>query len=168
MGRSLADYAALHPQERPELDKRAMSETARTIKDKQEAREDTEALKASILRQIEAGNAPEIILYSAVKALGIATNDAGWELEARAALDEVYADLAQESLLADNATIAAARLDRLKLDYNAKLRRTLRSQLHQYKKIQTALIAALDAANELDGIETDLPDEAPAEGTAGS
>lgn len=148
MGKSLEEYARLHPQ--PEPDQRAMEETARTYNDRQQEREIVEQLKASILRQLEQGNEPQIILYTALKAIGILTQDAQWAADGQEILDKVYSDLAQESLLTDNAATAAARLDTMQATYNEKLRRQLKSQLNGYKRIEKALQEALQAVNTME------------------
>ena len=127
-----------------------MEETARTYNDRQQEREIVEQLKASILRQLEQGNEPQIILYTALKAIGILTQDAQWAADGQEILDKVYSDLAQESLLTDNAATAAARLDTMQATYNEKLRRQLKSQLNGYKRIEKALQEALQAVNTME------------------
>ena len=87
MGKSLEEYARLHPQ--PEPDQRAMEETARTYNDRQQERETVEQLKASILRQLEQGNEPQIILYTALKAIGILTQDAQWAADGQESVTTV-------------------------------------------------------------------------------
>lgn len=150
MGTSLAEYAAQHPQEQPAQDRAAMAETAATMKDRQQERERAEQLKASMLTQLEQGNAPQSILYTAITAIGLLTHDEEWAAAAQSTLDKVYADLAQQSFLVDNATIAAQRLEQMQTDYNAKLRRQLNRQLSGYQRIAKGLNEALNALNDLD------------------
>lgn len=95
MGTTLAEYAAQHPQQEPERERQAIDETARSYREQMQEREQVEGLKASILQQLEQGNAPETILYTALRAIGILTHDAAWTEAAKQTLDSVYADLAQ-------------------------------------------------------------------------
>ena len=65
-------------------------------------------------------------------------------------MNSVYADLAQQSLLEDNAAEAAHRLEAMQADYNDKLRRQLTRQLNGYKRIERALQEALQAVDAID------------------
>lgn len=150
MGTSLADYAAQHPQPEPERERQTVAETARSYQDAQQERETVEQLKQSIAQQIQEGNAPQYILYTALRAIGILTHDETWEQAQRQTLDSIYADLAQQSLLADDAAIAAQRLDTMQAQYRDRLRRQLRTQLNGYRRIERALQEALQAADALD------------------
>lgn len=150
MGKSLAEYAAQHPQQEPERERQAIAETARSYQDRQQEREQVEQLKASIAQQIQEGNAPQYILYTALQAIGILTHDEEWAQAGKQTLDSVYADLAQQSLLTDNAAIAAQRLDAMRAAYNEKLRRQLKTQLNGYRRIEKALQEALQAVNALE------------------
>lgn len=155
MGYSLDEYAALHPQTRPEREQAAMLDTANTIKDRRQERERAEQLKASMLKQLDQGNAPQSILYTAITAIGLLTHDEAWTEAAQGALDTVYADLAQQSLLIDEATIAAERLEQMQIEYNAKLRRQLNRQLSGYQRIAKGLNEALAALNGLEELTTE-------------
>lgn len=150
MGASLAEYAAQHPQTQPAQERAAMAATADTIKERQQEQERAEQLKASVLAQLEQGNAPHSILYTAITAIGLLTHDEEWAAAAQSTLDNVYSDLAQQSLLTDNATIAAQRLEAMRADYNAKLRRQIKRQLAGYQRLAKGLNEALNALNELD------------------
>ena len=150
MGKSLEEYAAQHPQQEPERERRSITETARTYTKRQEERAEVEKLKAGILQQLEQGNAPQYILYTALKAIGILTHDPEFAEAGQKTLDNVYADLAQQSFLVDNAAIAAARLETMQTDYNDKLRRQLQKNLNGYRRIEKALTEALQAVNALE------------------
>lgn len=150
MAKTLEEYAAQHPQQEPERERQAIEETARSYREQMQERETVEGLKASILQQLEQGNAPETILYTALRAIGILTHDEQWTEAGRQTLDTVYADLAQQSLLTDNAAIAAQRLDTMQAEYNDKLRRQLQRNLNGYRRIEKALTEALQAVNALD------------------
>ena len=150
MAKTLEEYAAQHPQQEPEQERQAIEDTARSYREQMQERETVEGLKASILQQLEQGNAPQYILYTAIKAIGILTHDAEWAEAGRQTLDTVYADLAQQSLLTDNAAIAAQRLDTMQAEYNDKLRRQLTRNLNGYRRIEKALQEALQAVNALE------------------
>ena len=150
MAKTLEEYAAQHPQQEPERERQAIEEAARSYREQMQERETVEGLKASILQQLEQGNAPETILYTALRAIGILTHDAAWTEAAKQTLDSVYADLAQQSLLTDNAAIAAQRLDGMQAAYNDKLRRQLTRQLNGYRRIEKALQEALQAVNAIE------------------
>ncbi len=154
MGKSLAEYAAQHPQQEPERERQAIAETARSYQDRQQEREAVEQLKASIAQQLQEGNAPQYILYAALRAIGILTHDTEWAEAQKRILDSIYADLAQQSLLTDDAAIAAARLDAMQTQYNDKLRRQLTTQLNGYRRIEKALQEALQAVNALEPQES--------------
>jgi chaperonin cofactor prefoldin len=156
MGISLEEYAALHPTEKPEI-MPEIEEAAKTYRERQQEREEVEILKQSISRQLEQGNAPQYILYTAIKAIGILTNDARWTERGHNALNDVYEDLAQESFIVDNAAIAAQRLDDMEKKYNAKLKKQLQTQLNGYRKIEKAITEALKAVNELSPEEEYIP-----------
>ena len=150
MAKSLEEYAAQHPQQEPERERQSIQEAAKTYQDRQQERERIEQLKASIMRQLEQGNAPQYILYTAIKAIGLLTQDAAWTEAAQKTLDSVYADLAQQSFLTDNAAMAAQRLETMQTDYNDKLRRQLTRQLNGYRRIEKALQEALQAVNAIE------------------
>jgi len=150
MGTTLAEYAAQHPQPEPERERQAIDETARSYREQMQEREQVEGLKASILQQLEQGNAPETILYTALRAIGILSHDAAWTEAAKQTLDSVYADLAQQSFLTDNAAIAAHRLEQMQVEYNDKLRRQLTRNLNGYRRIEKALQEALQAVNDIE------------------
>ena len=150
MGKTLEEYAALHQQQEPAQERQAIIETSRSYSDIQQERDRVEKLKTSISQQLQAGNAPEYILYSALQAIGILTHDSAWTEAGIQILDRVYDDLAQQSLLNDNAAIAAQRLDALQSQYNDRLRRQLHRSINGYRRVEKALQEALQAVNDLD------------------
>ena len=117
MKKSLADYAAENPAPEPITEKAAAADAASQYRRKQEKLEQAEDMKASIAQQIEGGNALEYILYTAVRAIGLLTDDPGWTKQQTDILELVYGDLAQESLVYDNAAIALDRLQNMRKDY---------------------------------------------------
>lgn len=144
MGKSLAEYAAQNPMPEPQ---RMEAAPAQTYHDRQQQAAKIAQYKELILKQLTSGKEPEITLYTALTAIGLLTDDAEWTEAAQGALNSVYADLAQQSLLADNAAEAAHRLEQMQADYNDKLRRQLTRQLNGYKRIERALQEALQAVD---------------------
>lgn len=153
MGKSLTEYAEQHPQQVPEREREQMHRTAETIKDRQQEREQAERLKDSILQQLEQGNAPQYILYTALKAIGLLTRDPDFTEAGQGYLDSVYSDLAQQALFTDNAAIAARRLEQMQADYTGRTKADLRRRLNHTRRITEALNAALQ--------EVDLLESAP-------
>lgn len=153
MGISLEEYAAQHPQEMPKAEREQQQQTI-AIKEMMQDRQDEQArierLKQSVIAQLEQGNAPQFVLYAAIDALGLATHDPDFSDTCKQLLDKVYDGLEQQSLLTDNAAIAAARIADMKADYTARLRRQLTKQLIGYQKIANGLNEALAALNEID------------------
>lgn len=147
MGISLADYAAQHPQQEPQEQQAAAS---RSYHDAQQERAEVEQLKESIAQQLQAGTAPEYILYPALKAIGILTLDSAWTEATTKALESVYADLAQQSLLVDAATVAAHRLEAMQAQYKDKARRQLTAQLNGCLRLEKTLQEALRAVDALE------------------
>ena len=160
MAKSLAEYAAQNPQPEPLQEPQAIAGASRSYNDRIAERDQVERIKTSIAQQLQEGSAPQYVLYSALRAIGILTHDEAWAETQEKALDSVYSDLAQQSLLTDNAAIAAERLDAMQADYNAKLRRQLQRQIGGYKRIARALNEALNAVNELDPQEQGTPPQA--------
>lgn len=170
MGMSLEEYAVLHPQQESDREREAIAASAQSYRERQreleqgkkqkesilQERERAEQLKESILQQLEQGNAPEIILYTALNAIGLLSSDPKFTEAGQQFLDTVYADLAQQSLLTDNAAVAAHRLDNMQRDYNKRLKNSLTRQLNGYRRIADALNKALQAVEELDPPKEDI------------
>lgn len=115
---------------------------------RQQALEQAEALKATIARQLEAGEDPQTILYTALKVIGLLSNDQEYTETTQGRLDAVYKDLTQLSFIQDNNRIAQERLDAIKEEYNAKLRKNINTQLARYAKVEKALNDVLYALND--------------------
>lgn len=130
----LEEYAAQHPQVDP-----IQEQTTRSYHEWMQDHEEAQKLKQSITRQLEQGNEPQLILYTALKVIGILTNDPEWTEAGHQILDSVYDDLKQQSLIVDNAAIEAERLEKIQADYTTKLRRQLIRQLSSCKQIESAL-----------------------------
>ena len=149
MAKSLAEYAAQNPQEMPPQERTARAE-AKTIADRRQEWQEAERLKDSIARQIESGTAPQTILYTALSCIGLLTTDKEWTEATQTGLDTVYADLAQLSLLEDNAALERERLQKMQTEYSEKLRQDVRRKINGLNKVQRALYAVLDAVEEID------------------
>ncbi len=150
MRMTLQEYAAAHPSQEPPQEQQAIAAAARSHEDRQQAQEEVKQIKDTITYQLEQGIAPQFVLYGALKAIGILTLDEEWAEAGKRQLDAIYKDLAQESLVIDNAAIAAQRLETMKTDYNEKLKRQLQRNLSGYRKVSAALEEALKAINEID------------------
>ena len=147
---NLNEYARLHPQSQPEQEREEMEAQAETIFDKQKRRDDAEHLKSVILQQLEGGREPQAVLYTALQCIGLLSDDPEWTEAGEKYLDQVFSDLAQQSLIINDEEEAAKRLDTMQKEYREKLRRQLNRQLVAYKKIETALRGALSEVNGLD------------------
>jgi len=149
MGLSLWEYAERNPQREPEEQQTA---PARTWAEAAQDRETVERIKAGITQQLDQGNEPQYILYSALRAIGILTQDQEWTEASTAALDRVYSDLAQQSLMAEEASLAADRLAQQRAAYIQQTRKQLQQNLAKLEKMKEAVIAARAALNLLEGI----------------
>lgn len=158
MGRGLFDYAEVNP-------------TPAAAAAPQEAHRGPDALDAyharraaidqskklmdAIEGQLEQGTPPQYVLYTALRLIALLTGAEDWEQRQRAALDAIYNDLAQESLFADNAATAAARLEDQRAQYIDKTRRKLKTIEREtgtlYGLIQATLdhLGALEAGEEI-------------------
>ena len=151
MGQSLAEYAAANPlPEIPGKEREDMAAVAKTMQERKEELETAEQLKDRIIRQLEQGNDAHIILYTALKCISLYSNSPEYLKTATGLLDAVYEDLAQQSFIQDNAALAAERLERQQEEFNKQLGSSLKRQLAKYRRIERALI---DALEELNGIE---------------
>ena len=157
MGMRLDQYAAEAPQEMPEFERERLQ---REAEERAQARRETRSseqkqaqvsrLKERITEQLEQGGPPQHILYAALEAIGILTDDDAWAEAGKQYLDNVYDGLAQQSLLDDNAAIQAQRISQMQESYNDRLRRQLERQLSGYHRIAKGLIDALAALGEIE------------------
>lgn len=150
---TLEEYAQQNPMEEAPEDaaRRRQDESARGKA--QEARRRVDRLKEAITAGMEQGTAPQYLLYGAVDAIAVLDDDAEWAEPIKERLDAIYKDLAQESLLVDNAAIAAARLEEQQREHNEKLRKELNRRLLKQVAIEAAIRQALRALDELEAGE---------------
>ena len=146
---SLADYAAQHPM--PEPVEPEIKETARGYREQLQERETADRLMESIITQLEQGNQPQYILYTAIKTIGLLAHDQEWADTGQRILDGIYSDTAQQSLITDTAAIEAQRLEEMQAEYADKMRQQIKRQLKGYKRIENHLQEALQAIDDLDG-----------------
>ncbi len=123
----------------------------KTYQDAQEDQERAARIKAGIAAQMERGASPEIVLYSALELIGLYSADPEWTKAQRARLDAIYSGLEQQSLIADNAAIANARLKAAADEYAKQARTTIRAKLHGCERLENTLRAALQELDTLDG-----------------
>ena len=148
MGKSLEQYAAEHPTAEPEQERRQREQTLKDYHERQQERQEVDRLKEGILSQLKQGTEPQYILYPALKAIGILTNDKAWTQQGQDILDSIYEDLGQQSLLVDNEAVAAERLKENRREFNEKLRKQTEAQLRKYKAVERALYDTLKAIQE--------------------
>ena len=123
------------------------------VKDYHERRqelEEADGLKDGILRVLEQGTDPQIVLYTAVRAIGLYSGDTEFTRQAYKHLDAVYGDLAQESFIVDNAAIAAERLRLQGKEYRSKLAKQIRRQRGTAKRITAELEAILKSLEQIE------------------
>lgn len=149
MSKGLFEYAAQNPAQAAPQVQKDIESTADYYRQQQEQHERAEQLKEIIAQQIQQGNDPQYILYAAIEAIALLTHDAEWQQEQHERLNSIYADLAQQSFIADNEAIAARRREQTQQEYNSKLRGQLCKQLRGYRKIAAGLEDALKALDEL-------------------
>lgn len=146
MAKGFFDIEQQEPEQKPEDN--ALRKYAEDKAEMQEAYQKALQLKAEMLRQMDAGKAPQIILYTAVEAIGLLTNDPGFTEEGQGKIDTIYKDLAQLSFTQDNDEIARKRLKEQEAAYNKTLRNSINRQLIRYRKIERALNDVLTAVDE--------------------
>lgn len=150
MGNSLAEYAALHPEAQaiPDTDREAQAARAAqtaAARERTAETQEAESLKYRITQQLERGTPPELILSTAIACIGLLTHDREWAQAGQQSIGTIYADLAQQSFILDNATTEADRLRDQQDRYRDKLRGQLERQMKELRKIEYAIAANLTA-----------------------
>lgn len=153
MAKGFFDIEQQEPEKKPE--KSALQKSAENRAEMQKAYKKAEKIKANILRQLEAGQEPQLILYEALDAIGLLTNDPGFTEATHSKIAATYKDLAQLSFIQDNNAVAHARLKEQEAAYNKTLRNSLNRQLAGYHRIEQALNNALAAVNAAEQAEQD-------------
>lgn len=153
MGMTLDELAERYPQKESEIERKTIEAVAQTYREQQREQEQVKRLKESILQQLQEGNAPQYILYTALRAIGISTHDNKWAEAGEAILDGIYGDLTQQSLLEDEAAIAMQRLKDMQEKYRERSKQRLRTQINGYKRLKEALETAWQAVEALEPLE---------------
>ena len=138
MGMSLAEYADKHNQEEPPEQESAWIQT-KTPAERREELEEAEQIKARISREIWNGTPPHLLLYQAVNCIELLTSDEEWADNIRKNLDDIYADISQQSLLVDSTTRELEQLQRMYEDYRYKLSKVIKGKISQLDKIRKAM-----------------------------
>ena len=149
MGKGLFEYAAQNPTQEPPQERQAIEDTASAYQQQQEQKEQAAQLKENITLLFEQGYDPQIILYWTLELIGLRTNDMEWAQAQQERINKVYADLAQQSFIADNEAIAADRRAQQRKDYYTKLRARLLREIHHCGQIQTELVDAVKVLDDL-------------------
>lgn len=151
---SLEEYARRNPvQEESPRDRQEMQQIATEYKERQQEIADAQRLKESLSLQLQQGNEPRYILYTALELISALTRDDEWIEAGKAYLNSIYEGLEQECLHIDTAAVATFRLKRMKVDYNERLKKQLARDLTGYNKIKTKLEEALEAIAAVDDFE---------------
>lgn len=161
MGHGLFKYAEMNQQEAPALEDQKPAEGMDRYIKRQSDIEHAKELMQSIEAQLQQGRPPQYVLYTALRVIGLLSGNTAWEARQRAQLDTIYKDLDQESLFADNAAKAEARLDEQRAQYIDKTRRKLKRIESETGTIYGLVQAVLDHLDALDtGDEIESPGQA--------
>lgn len=137
----------------PEDPSKGIEAAAAAAADRKARRERAGELRGCIMRQLQQGQPPQIVLYNALEAIGLYSGDTEWTERATRHLDSVYADLAQDSFMYDTATVAADRLTEKALEYDRKLRTRLRKSITYYNTMVEELYCVLSLMSEAESHE---------------
>lgn len=146
MAKSLAEYAAQHPPQGAQIS--AAADAGKSMTERREEWARADSLRESLLRQIQSGQEPSIILYTALRCIGIYSADQEWADAATGAPDAVYSDLAQQSFTTDVSAEERKRLDALQAAEREKIRNYAKRERRRLESIQKALTALEGAAAE--------------------
>ena len=153
----LEEYARLHPITEERLKEITANNPATVREDTRATREEVERLKRCIASQLAQGAAPHAVLYTAIKAIGLLTNDAAWQQEQAGKLDAVFSDLEQQSIWNDNREAARERLEAQQTAYKDKTRRQLINQKNGLRRVLEALDKVEAELNLIDPPPTGTP-----------
>ena len=108
---------------------------------RQQAAETTEGerLAQSVLHMIEKGEHPATTLYTAIKCIGNLTHNPDWAEQAAGYLDEVYADLMQQSLIEDRAEQERAQLEARQISFYENTKKSLEAQQRKLDRLDVEL-----------------------------
>ena len=149
------EYTEQNPIEEPIQAQESIKETARTVKERQEIKDKAEYYKDSIAEQLNGGNDPQYILYTAISCIGLLTDDEEWMEAQKEVLNRVYDDLEQENIFVDSAVVAAKRLQEMRDNYIDKLSKRLLKDCNDLRKIDAKMQEALDTVQTIYHIDFD-------------
>lgn len=127
MGEGLFKYAQMNqgPAD-PIPDTKGQRESIERYRQRQTDLAKSKELMQSIEAQLQQGTPPQYVLYTALRCIGLLSGATDWDERQRAALDELYKGLAQETLFTDNEALALQRLEEQRAQYIDKTRRKLK------------------------------------------
>ena len=163
MGLSLEEYAKQNPP--TENEQREFKEASKPLEEERARTRAVEDLKVGILSQIRQGDEPQNILYVALEAIGILTNDREWEEACKGELGRIYEDLPEKAFGMVDATAALARMKEEHLAFVQKVTRQLNYHRRRYKKVMEELdllefyLSDIEGVTELEIVEDELPEE---------
>lgn len=140
MKQSLYDYAAEHPKTAP-LEEQAIG--SKTIQERWDELDKARELQSLIIRQLQKGDPPQVILYTAIKCIELFSEDEEWAQQAQGQLNKIYEDLAQLSLDIDAAEIERQRLEKLQEEYAQKLQKDIKRRIRGLEAIRAELETVL-------------------------
>lgn len=142
-------------QQQPATEREAMATLAAEEEDRaadmKQAREDVER----ITQQIIEGDAPEIILYRAIRCIGCLIHDTDWAETCQGMLDQIYDDLMQQNLEADAAAEGRARLEARAKEASEKTRKQLERRIRDHTRLVEDLTKALSTLNGIEPQQSD-------------
>lgn len=143
MGMSLAEYADKHQQAEQPKQETAWIQT-KTPAERREELDEAAQIKSRISREIWSGTPPHLLLYQAINCIGLLTSDEEWADNMRQNLDDIYADISQQSMLIDSTTRELEQLQRMYEDYRRRLSKILKGKLSQLDEIRKAMADVVD------------------------
>lgn len=144
MGMTLDEYAAQHPMQEPEAPAAPIN-----YRDRQADRAEAARLMDLITRQLQEGQAPQYVLATALKAIGLLSDCPEWTEDAQILLEIDFCNIGQQSLLADHAAQQAERLRHRQADYFKTLERRLSKQLQECRTIENHISQTIAELHEI-------------------
>lgn len=150
MGRGLFEYAEDAAQiERPEAGPDPIREYIRDA-------EEIGRLKDSVAAQIEQGRDAHVILFAAVKLIGLLTSDDEWTAAQLEQLEATYKDVEQQELLTESQALIDGAIMKRKREYAEKTAAKLNRILKECENLTSSLQLARDTAERM-GADLEMP-----------
>lgn len=155
MGMTLEEYAAKNGQGNlPDPDREELSATVSAIESERQRAEDAARLKRSILDQLQGGSEVQYILYTALRCIGVLTQDPSFIDQTAAVLSKTYKGIAQRSASLDSVTVKSADLAKKQEDYLDKLRKNTMRKKAELMRLESDVNAVLRELDDLQGRES--------------